>query len=92
MLADLDETLQGDPGALLIDMGDRLWSYLHGVPGCGGHDFKKALVEVAQWNYFGFYVIVKIIIMATHLQLDVCRNVEYFQMITVYLYHKGVYG
>ena len=54
------DTLQGDPGAFLTDMGGQMWYHLHGPPGGGGQmwnhhlgppggwskNFKEAIVEI----------------------------------------------
>ena len=40
-------------------------------PGGGGHNLYSLHRKLPPWNYFVFYVIVKIIIMPTHLSLDV---------------------
>ena len=66
--ADQDGTLQGDSGALLTDMG--------GSEGGGSQGGRGQNLQ--PWNYIDFYVIVKVIIMPTHLSLDVCSNFKYF--------------
>ena len=51
--ANPDETLQGDPGALQMDIGGLetipIW-----LPREGGHNFKKAVLEVATMELFSF--------------------------------------
>ena len=63
-------------GAHLTDIGEvHMWNHPRGV----GVKIKKRLLQKLQlWNYFIFYVIVKIIIMHTHLSLDVYSNFKYF--------------
>ena len=43
--ADPDETLQGDPGALLTG---RVWNHPHGAPGVWGSQFQKG--SSGSWN------------------------------------------
>ena len=68
---DQDETLQGDPGGP-----------------CDGHrgsDVEPSPQGPRGWNYFVFYVIVKIIIIPKYFPLDVCRNCEYFSRVCMYI-------
>ena len=77
-------------GALLTDTVGSDVEPSPWAPKCRGQNFKKAVAEVARWNYFVFYVIVKIIIMPAQLSLDE-EIFNTFQVITVCLYpHKGV--
>ena len=63
--ANPDETLQGDTGGPL-DVEPPPWD-----PQGGCHNFKKVVAEFATVEF-------SMIIMPTHLPLDVCRNSEYF--------------
>ena len=65
-----DETLQIDPGVLSDGHGGcRMWNHCHGRGSkCGFRNVEKAV----------FYIIVNIIIMPTHMLLEVCSNFEYF--------------
>ena len=53
----------------------------------GGQHFRKAVAEVTTVEIFVFYVIIKIIIMPTHLPLDACRRFEYcYLLLQLYIY------
>ena len=70
-----------------------MWNHPVGVPGGGVTISKRLWRKLQQWNYFVFHVIVKIILMPTHLPLDVYSNCDYFlSYSSLSVPRRGVYG
>ena len=61
-------------------------------PGVGVTISKRLWRKLQQWNYFVFYVIVKIILIPTYLPLDVYSNFDYFSSYSsLSVPRRGVY-